>query len=200
MKDCSCSLLGSGLLGSLLSGLLGRGLLSSGLLGLLGSRLLGLLGSGLLSGLGLLGLLGLRLLSLDLLGLGLLGGQLEAASSLLAGSSSGHNLLGDKHLLEGTGDEGTGLGGIDLVVGDDGLLDGGTGGALLVAEGLDGRDNHGGVGRVGGGLGDLLGLNGLGSSRHGEVCVVDGVRSESGSSKSQPRLHWLRRTELGAAV
>ena len=44
------------------------------------------------------------LLGSGLLGLGLLGGQLEAASSLLAGSSSGHNLLGNKHLLEGSGD------------------------------------------------------------------------------------------------
>merc|ERR1719239_2011403 len=129
-------LLGGSLLGGLLGSLLGCGLLGS----LLGSRLLGgllglgsLLGSGLLGGLGLLGLLGS-----GLLGLGLLGGQLEASCSLLA--SSGNNLLASDQLPQGKLDTDTGLGSVDLVVGND----------------------HVGIGRVGGRLGDLLNLGGLG--------------------------------------
>merc|ERR1712226_1622749 len=104
--------------GSLLGGLLG---------GLLGCRLLGgLLGSGLLGSLGLLGLLGLRLL-----GLGLLGGQLEASCSLLASSSGSNILLASNQLPEGELDTDSSLGSVNLVVGNDVLQDGLAGGALL---------------------------------------------------------------------
>merc|ERR1719382_1892652 len=144
-------LLGGSLLGGLLGGLLGSRLLG-GLLGL-GS----LLGSGLLGGLGLLGFLGS-----GLLGLGLLGGQLEASCSLLASGSSGNNLLASDQLPQGELDTDTGLGSVDLVVGNDVLEDGLAGGALLVLERLDGGNNHVGIGRVGGRLGDLLNLGGLG--------------------------------------
>merc|ERR1719382_1785993 len=137
-------LLGGSLLGGLLGGLLGSRLLG-GLLGL-GS----LLGSGLLGGLGLLGLLGS-----GLLGLGLLGGQLEASCSLLASGSSGNNLLASDQLPQGKLDTDTGLG-------SDVLEDGLAGGALLLLERLDGGNNHVGIGRVGGRLGDLLNLGGLG--------------------------------------
>merc|ERR1712231_23742 len=149
----------------LLGNLLGRGLL-----GLLGSRLLGCLGL-----LGLLGgrlLLGLGLLSLGLLGLGLLGRELEGASSLLTSSSGSNHLLGSNQLLECKVDADTSLGSINLVAGNDGLLDGLAGGSLLVAKGLDGSHDHGGVGRVGGRLGGLLGLDGLSSSRHDDVLGV----------------------------
>merc|ERR1719273_563325 len=175
-------LLGSRLLGSLL----GSGLLSSGLLGslrlgsllslglgsLLGSRLLGsllgsrLLSSGLLGSLRLGSLLSLRLLSLlglGLLGSGLLGGQFEGASSLLASSSSRHHLLGSNQLPQGKLHTDGGLVGIGhLVVGDDVLEDGLAGGSLLVFEGLDGGHDHVGVRGVGGRLGSLLHLGGLG--------------------------------------
>merc|ERR1719418_268624 len=94
-------------------------LLGSGLLG----WLLRLLGGGLLSGLwlgslGLLGLLGSRLL-----GLGLLGRQLEASCSLLASGGSSHNLLGSDHLPQGELDAHASLGGVHLVVGNDVLED-----------------------------------------------------------------------------
>ena len=173
----SLLLLGCGLLGSLLSGLLSGGLLGglglSSLLGgglLSGLRLLDLLGSGLLGSLGLLGLL-----SLGLLGLRLLGGKLEGSGSLLAGSGGRDDLLGGDHLPEGELDADTGLGGVDLVVGHDVLEDGLPGGALLVREPLDGGSDHAGVGRVGGRLGDLLGLDGLGGGGgHGEGAVDSG--------------------------
>merc|ERR1712165_400076 len=161
-------LLGGSLLGGLLGGLLGCRLLG----GLLGSWLLcGLLGLGSLLGSGLLGSLGLLgLLGLGLLGLGLLGGQLEASSSLLASSGSGNNLLGSDHLPEGELDTDGSLVSLNLVVGNDVLEDGLAGGSLLVLEGLDGGNNHVGVGRVSGRLGGLLGLGGF-SFRH--VGVVD---------------------------
>merc|ERR1711890_151501 len=133
----------------LLGRLLGS-LLSSRLLGLLGSRflsclwLLGFLSSG------LLGLLGLRLLCL-----GLLSGQLVAASSLPASSSSSHDSLGGDHLPQGELDTDSSLGSVHLVVGNDSLQDGLAGGALLVSQLLDGSLDHGGIGRVGSRLGSL---------------------------------------------
>merc|ERR1719153_1539544 len=159
-------LLGGRLLGWLLR-LLGGGLLGSLWLGGLLCRLLSLLGSRLLGGLrlGSLGLLGL--LGLGLLSLGLLGGQLEASCSLLASGSSSHNLLGGNHLPQGELDANASLSRIHLVVGNDVLQDGLAGGSLLVLQPLDGSGDHAGIGRVGGRLGGLLGLGGLGSSRHG---------------------------------
>merc|ERR1712088_324225 len=113
----------------------GRNLLLLGgslLGGLLGSRLLGgLLGLGSLLGSGLLG------------SLGLLG------------------LLGSHHLPEGELDTDGSLVSLNLVVGNDVLEDGLAGGSLLVLEGLDGGNNHVGVGRVGSRLGGLLGLGGF---------------------------------------
>merc|ERR1719490_484298 len=150
------SLLCSGLLGSLL----GSRLLSSGLLSrLLGSRLLGgLLSSRLLSSLlgsGLLGLLGLgRLLCLH---------QLVAAGVLAAGSSGLEGTLGNSP-LEGQPDLDGSLGGIDLVVGDDVLEDGGAAGAGPVLESSDGSSDHHAVLGVGGRR--LLGLRGS-SGGHG---------------------------------
>merc|ERR550539_117704 len=155
-----CCLLGSRLLGSLL----GSRLLSSGLLGSLGLGSLLSLGLGSLLGSGLLGSLGLlSLLGLGLLGSGLLGGQLEGASSLLASSSSRHHLLGSNQLPQGKLHTDGGLVGVGhLVVGDDVLEDGLAGGSLLVLEGLDGGHDHVGVRGVGGRLGSLLHLGGLG--------------------------------------
>merc|ERR1719175_190918 len=120
----------------------------------------------LLLGCGLLGWL-LRLLCLGLLGLWLLGGQLEASCSLLASSGSSHHLLGGDHLPQGELDAHASLGGVHLVVGNDVLEDCLAGGSLLVLQALDGSSDHAGIGGVGGGLGGLLGLGGLGSSRHG---------------------------------
>merc|ERR1719166_256833 len=139
--------------------LLGGGLLRCGLLG--GLRLSSLL-------CWLLSLLGSRLLGgLWLLGLGFLGGQLEASCSLLASGGGGHNLLCCDHLPQGELDSHASLGGVHLVVGNDVLEDGLAGGSLLVLQPLDGSSDHAGVGGVGGGLGSLLGLGGFGSSRHG---------------------------------
>merc|ERR1712012_764904 len=125
--------------------LLGGGLLCCGLLG---SGLLclgGPLGSRLLSGLLCLGLLGGLWLLLGLGG----SGQLEASSSLLAGSATSDDLLGSNHLLEGEPHSDLGLGGIsDLVVGDDVLQDSLTAGSVPLLEGLDGSGDHAGVGRV----------------------------------------------------
>merc|ERR1719228_1671385 len=159
---CEDLLLLGGLLGWLLRRLLGCGLLGSLWLGGLLCRLLSLLGSRLLGGLrlGSLGLLGL-------LGLWLLGGQLEASCSLLASGSGSHHLLGSDHLPQGELDAHAGLGGVHLVVGNDVLEDRLAGGSLLVLQALDGSGDHAGIGGVGGGLGGLLGLGGFGSSRHG---------------------------------
>merc|ERR1711988_1192609 len=118
-------LLGGSLLGGLLGGrlLLGGGLLGGRLLsGLLGGRLLGLLGGGLLDLLDLLGLLNLD--------------QLVAAGVLALSGGHLEGSLGDSP-LEGEPDLGSGLGSIDLVVGDDVLEDGGATGAGPVLEGGD---------------------------------------------------------------
>merc|ERR1712038_1945828 len=119
-----------------------------------------------------LGLLSLRFFGLGGLGFGFLGGQVEGSSSLLTGSSGGHDSLGGDELLEGDPDTATSLGSVHLVVGTDVLEDGLAGGALLVSEGLDGGLDHGGVWRVGSrGLG-LGGLLGFGSSGGGHVVDV----------------------------
>merc|ERR550525_1330233 len=152
-------LLWCSLFGRLLCHLLGRSLL-------LGSSLL--LGWSLSLGLGW----GLGLLSLRFFGFGFLSGQFEGSSSLLTGSSGGHDSLGGDELLEGDPDTATSLGSVHLVVGTDVLEDGLAGGALLVSEGLDGGLDHGGVWRVGSrGLG-LGGLFGFGSSGGGHVVDV----------------------------
>ena len=104
----------------------------------------------------------------------LLGGQLEASCSLLASGSSGNNLLASDQLPQGELDTDTGLGSVDLVVGNDVLEDGLAGGALLVPERLDGGNNHVGIGRVGGRLGDLLNLGGLGFG-HFDGCDLAGL-------------------------
>merc|ERR1719415_459411 len=137
-------------------------LLGGGLLG----WLLGLLRCGLLGGLRLSSLLCwlLSLLGSRLLGLGFLGGQLEASCSLLASGGGGHNLLCCDHLPQGELDAHASLGGVHLVVGNDVLEDGLAGGSLLVLQPLDGSGDHAGVGGMGGGLGSLLGLGGFGSS------------------------------------
>merc|ERR1712079_593256 len=114
-------LLWCSLFGGLLCHLLGRSFLGRGLFGrglLLGSSLL--LGWSLSLG----------------LGFGFLSGQFEGSSSLLTGSSGGHDSLGGDELLEGDPDTATSLGSVHLVVGTDVLEDGLAGGALLVSEGL----------------------------------------------------------------
>merc|ERR1712184_118740 len=157
-----CSLFGRLLCHLLGRSFLGRGFFSWGLL--LGSSLL--LGWSLSLGLGRgLGLLSLRFFGLGGLGFGFLSGQFEGSSSLLTGSSGGHDSLGGDELLEGDPDTATSLGSVHLVVGTDVLEDGLAGGALLVSEGLDGGLDHGGVRRVG--------SRGLGSSSssHGDVVL-----------------------------
>ena len=66
-------------------------------------------------------------------------------------------------------DLGVGFGSVDLVVGDNLIEDGGTAGAVPVLEGGDDDGNHDAVLGVVGGLGELLGFCGFGSSsgRHG---------------------------------
>merc|ERR1712215_419227 len=138
--------------------LLSSWLLSSRFLGsLLSSWLLSFLGSWLL---GSLRFLSLWLLSLRFLCLGLLCGELERSSSLLASSSGRHQFLGSNHFLESQTDTDGGLGSIHLVVGHDVLKDRLAGGSLLVSQPLDGSGDHSSVGRMGGGtlrLGSLLG-------------------------------------------
>merc|ERR1712121_68891 len=136
---------------------------------LLSSWLLGLLGSWFLSSLSLLSSRILRLLSL-----GLLSWELEGSSSLLASSSSRHQLLGSEHLLERQTDTNSSLGSVHLVVGHDVLEDGLAGGTLLVCQSLDGSFNHSSVRRVGSSYLRLRSLLGLRSSSfsHGEDMLM----------------------------
>merc|ERR1712180_286606 len=116
------------------SWLLSSWFLSSRFLGsLLSSWLLSFLGSWLL---GSLRFLSLWLLSLRFLCLGLLRGELERSSSLLASSSGRHQFLSSNHFLESQTDTDGGLGSIHLVVGHDVLKDRLAGGSLLVSQSL----------------------------------------------------------------
>merc|ERR1712036_189899 len=114
---------------------------------LLCCRFLCLLGS-----FGLSCLFSLRLLCLFSLGLlcfWLLSRKLERTRSLFASNSSCNNLLSGNHLLKGKLDTNPSLSGVNLVIGNDVLEDGLTGGAFLVCQTLNGGCDHGSVRRVG---------------------------------------------------